>query len=208
MANLASTSPEPRLAPSDKELVQRLRQGDEQAFEQLVRAQGPRLLTVARRILGNEEDAREVVQEAFLSAHKSLDGFSGDSQLSTWLHRIVINAALMRARRLKKSSEKTITDLLPQFNSNGYPTEPVADWSETAERTLEKAEARAQVRHAIDQLPESHRTVLLLRDIEELSTEETAQQLGIKPGAVKTRLHRARQALRALLEPHFQRGES
>jgi len=183
-------------------LLARLRQQDEVACEELVRSQSGRLLSVARRILRNEEDARDAVQEGFMSAFRALPDFNGQSRLSTWLHRIVVNAALMKIRTRTRRPEKPIDDLLPRFLDDGHHAEPTSDWM-SANELIEQRETRERVRAAIDQLPESYRTVLVLRDIEELDTSETACALGLTPNTVKIRLHRARQALARLLEPTF-----
>jgi RNA polymerase sigma-70 factor (ECF subfamily) len=194
--------------PSDESrLLARLRANEESAFEEFVRAYSPRLFLVARRIVGNDEEARDVIQEAFLSAFRSIDRFAGDSRLSTWLHRIVINTALMKLRRRRRKPEESIEPLLPAFQTDGHYAERFSAWTEPADRALSRKETQAAVRRHIDELPESFRTVLLLRDIEGLSTEDTASLLETTPNAVKIRLHRARQALRTLLAPHFDRGE-
>jgi RNA polymerase sigma-70 factor, ECF subfamily len=189
----------------ENSLVARLRAGDEAAFETLVREHGGRLLATARRFLRSEEDARDAVQEAFLSAFRALPGFAENSSLSTWLHRIVINASLMKLRSRKRKAEESIENLLPRFVSDGHQAEPSSAWEGSAETLLARSETRSLVRRSIDRLPETHRAVLLLRDIEELSTEECARLLGVTENAVKIRLHRARQALRGLLDPHFRR---
>ncbi len=189
------------------DLLERLRTGDEAAYEELVRAYGGRLLAVARRFLSSEEDARDAVQDAFLSAFRSLDRFEGGSRLSTWLHRIVVNASLMKLRTRRRKPEQPIDDLLPGFLDDGHIAKPAGEWR-SAEDVLSSSESRAAVRKAIDRLPENYRNVLLLRDIEELDTEETAELMGISASAVKTRLHRARQALRELLEPDLRRERS
>jgi len=199
-------SARPRREDDEAALLIRLRAGDEVAFAQLVRARTSRMLMVARRILGNEEDARDAVQEAFLSVFRSIDGFAEGARLSTWLHRIVVNAALMKLRSRRRRPEESIDDLLPQFAEDGHHAQSVSPWKDTAEVALQRHETRALVRKCIDRLPEIYRTVLLLRDIEELDTEEAAQLLRISANAVKIRLHRARQALRTLLDPHF-RGQ-
>jgi RNA polymerase sigma-70 factor, ECF subfamily len=191
---------------AERDLVSRLRGGDEGAFERLVREQGGRLLSVARRFLRDEEEARDAVQEGFLSAYRALDRFDQGSRLSTWLHRIVINACLMRLRSRRRKPEDSIEDLLPKFQADGHQiNHPTPEWEGSAETLLAQSQTRSIVRQAIDRLPESYRSVLLLRDIEELSTEEAARSLGVTENAVKIRLHRARQALRGLLEPHFRR---
>jgi RNA polymerase sigma-70 factor (ECF subfamily) len=183
-------------------LIERLRAQEEAACEELVRAHSGRLLSVARRMLRNEEDARDAVQEGFVSAFRAIQRFNGDCRLSTWLHRIVVNAALMKIRTRSRRPEESIEDILPRFLEDGHHAEPTSDWG-SASALLERRETRERVRAAIDQLPESYRTVLILRDIEELDTAETAQLLGLTPNTVKIRLHRARQALAKVLEPSF-----
>ena len=185
----------------ETDLLSRLRAGDEGAFAQFVRAHSGRMLTLARRFLHNEEDAADAVQDSFLSAFKALARFEGNSTLGTWLHRIVVNTCLMKLRTHARRRIYSIEDLLPQFDETGHHVALVPPASEDAFDRLTSAEAKAQVHEAIDQLPEDYRTVLILRDIEELDTDETAAVLGLSAGAVKTRLHRARQALRTLLQP-------
>ena len=181
-------------------LVRRLRDGDPEAFETMVREYGGRMLAAARRIVGTEEDARDAVQEAFLAAFKSIRSFAGAARLSTWLHRIVVNAALMKLRGRRRRREDSIEELLPRFRHDGCWSESPAAWDMSSDGVLERQEARAAVRRAIDRLPASYRTVLTLRDIEEFDTDETATALGTTGNAVKIRLHRARQALKALLD--------
>lgn len=203
--------PQPPRDPVDigeEGLLPQLRAGQPEAFERFVRLCAPRALAVARRFLRNEHDAQDVVQEAFLGAFKALDGFKGGCRLSTWLHRIVVNAALMKLRTQRSRPEQPIEELLPQFLENGHHAQYPAEWQERADVLLERLEVRQFVRECIDQLPESHRTVLILRDIEELDTAEAAQLLGINETALKVRLHRARQALRTLLDPRFRRDSA
>jgi len=191
----------------EEALLEALKAGDESAYEKLVRSHTGRMLAVARRYLPDESDARDAVQEAFLSAFRAIGNFEGDSRISTWLHRIVVNAALMKLRSRRRRPEESIEDLLPRWLPNGHPVTPAEPWS--AHRRLERDEVRKQVQASIQRLPESYREVLMLRDIEELDTQETAEMLGISTGAVKTRLHRARQALRELLDPVMrERGEA
>jgi RNA polymerase sigma-70 factor (ECF subfamily) len=199
------THPDPAL--DEAALLGRLRARDEAAFEELVRKYLPRLLALARRIVGNDEDARDVVQDGFFSAFRHLDRFAGDARLSTWLHRIVVNTALMKLRTRRRKPEESIEPLLPAFLADGHHAEKFTAWNIPADALLSRKETRQAVRRRIDELPESFRTVLLLRDIEGLSTEETARLLEMTPNAVKIRLHRARQALRTLLAPTFARGE-
>lgn len=184
-------------------LVVRLRRQDQAACEEFVRRHSGRMLATARRLLRSDDDAADAVQEAFLSAFRSIDRFEGTSQLGTWLHRIVVNACLMKLRAKARAPEVSIETLLPTFNSWGHHVRGVPLWRKLPIDELLTEETRALVRRCIDMLPEDFRTILLLRDIEELSTEEAAGVLDITVGTAKVRLHRARQALRTLLEPHF-----
>jgi RNA polymerase sigma-70 factor, ECF subfamily len=188
----------------EREIVEGMRSGDDRAFERLVREYVGPLHAVALRLLQNPADADDAVQEAFLSAFRNFESFRGDARLGTWLHRIVVNAALGRLRRRKRRLEHgelvDLTELLPKFRENGYPEQFHEPWVAPAEELAARAETREQVRQMIDKLPENYRTVLILRDIEELSTAETGELLELSPGTVKVRLHRARQALRNLLE--------
>jgi RNA polymerase sigma-70 factor (ECF subfamily) len=191
-----------RVPDSELSLLERLRRQDQDACEELVRTQTGRLLSVARRMLRNEDDARDAVQDGFMSAFRALPDFNGQCKLSTWLHRIVVNAALMKIRTRTRRPEEAIDDLLPRYLDDGHHAEPTSQWT-SANELIEQRETRERVRAAIDRLPESYRVVLLLRDIEELDTAETAAALGLTPNTVKIRLHRARQALARLLEPTF-----
>jgi len=189
----------------EADLVRRLKAGDDEAYAALVRLHGGRLLAVARRFFPVTEDARDAVQEAFLSAFQALGSFEENAQLSTWLHRIVVNACLMRLRSRKRKPEESIEPLLPTFDELGNRTAAVAPWPD-AHGELERKQAASRVRGLIGRLPESYRTVLLLRDIEERDTAQVAEALGITENAVKIRLHRARQALRTLLDPEMRKG--
>lgn len=191
---------------SEAELLSALKQGNERAYEVMVITHGGRMLAVAKRMLGNEEEARDALQEAFIQAFRGLARFEGNSQLGTWLHRIVVNAALMRMRTRRSRPEESIEDLLPRFQDDGHTREHYEDWADTPQRMLESKQVRHLVRASIERLPETHRTVLVLRDIEELSTAEVAELLGISENAVKIRLHRARQALREQLDPGLRKA--
>ena len=194
----------PRGVPfsDDASLVERLRAGDAEAYEQMVRKFGGPLLATARRYLRSEDDACDALQDAFLSAFRSMGTFRGDSRLSTWLHRILINSALMHLRAMRHRLEKTpvkIDDWLPRFDSAGNWANE-AGCTTPAHDSLEVAETRSSVRRCIDKLPEAYRVVLILREIDELATEEVASLLGLTTNNVKVRLHRARHGLKALLE--------
>jgi RNA polymerase sigma-70 factor, ECF subfamily len=187
----------------DRALLIALRAGQEWAFETMVRLYGGRLLAVARRFTRNEEDAQDVLQSAYLSAFRALNDFEGACQLSTWLHRIVVNTALMKLRSRRRKPEESIEVLLPAFQEDGHHVEQFSEWSIPADQLMERKETRATVRTCIEQLPENYRAVLTLRDIEELSTQEVADMLEMTPTAVKVRLHRARQALSTLLRNEY-----
>lgn len=192
----------------ERDLVRRLQAGEARAFEELVRENSPRLLAVARRFFPSESDAMDAVQDAYLSAFKAINKFDGNSKLSTWLHRIVVNACLMKLRAKSRRPETQIEAMLPSFDSTGHRVrESSSDGglSETAEDALHRKESRELVRATIHELPEQYREVLLLRDIEELDTDQVAQMLDLTAGAVKTRLHRARLALKQLLEAKLDR---
>jgi RNA polymerase sigma-70 factor (ECF subfamily) len=187
----------------DADLIERVRAGDEAACEALVRRHAGAMMACARRFLRCEDECADAVQEAFLRAFRALDSFEGNAALSSWLHRIVVNQCLGRLRTRKRRRTVSLDDLLPSFDENGRHAGRVAPWSAGADDPLVRDETCARVRACIEQLPDAYRAVLILRDIEEFDTDQTAAMLGSTPGAVKTRLHRARQALRSLLEPVF-----
>ena len=143
------------------------------------------LLLVARRILKNEEDAQDAVQEAFLSAFKDINRFEERSLFGTWLHRILVNAALCRLRSRQRRPERSIEELLPHFGEDEHQIDPPAPWQETSGMILLQKEARELVQQCIGRLPEIYRTVLLLHDIEELDTEETARMLEVRRASSK-----------------------
>lgn len=189
-------------AATDAALLDAMRAGVALAFETLVRSNSGRMLTVAKRFLANDDDAQDAVQDAFLSAFKALPTFDGRAKLSTWLHRIVVNASLMKLRTQRRHPEQSIDDLLPTFLPDGHQASPVSRWNDAAV-SFDRTETQQVIRDQIAKLSESHRTVLLLRDIEEFDTETVAQMLDLRVAVVKVRLHRARQALRTLLDPLF-----
>jgi RNA polymerase sigma-70 factor (ECF subfamily) len=204
------TSPTNTLSSSevdDRELIARLKAGDGDAFEEAVRTYSSRLLAVTRRILNNDEEARDALQDTFLSAFRAIQSFEGDARLSTWLHRIAVNAALMKVRTRKRKPERSIEELLPAFREDGHHAEGFVAWEPPVDVAMEIAHNRALVRECIAELPEQYRMVLMMRDIEDIDTAEIAAMLGVTPNAVKIRLHRARQALRTLLAPHFRRDQ-
>lgn len=172
----------------------------------MVRANIGWMLALAERLLRDRGLAEDAVQEAFLAAFRAMDRFEGRSSLKTWLHRITVNASLSALRRIKRLAEQPIDEFLPEFDR--YECRIEAPWSylSSLESVMESEELRARVGEAIDTLPDAYRIVLQLRDIEEYDTREVADFLGIAEGNVKVRLHRARAALKKLLEPIL-RGE-
>jgi len=188
---------------SDETLVTALKAGDEAAYGELITTHGGRMLAAIRRILPNADDAQDALQEAFLSAFKAVERFEGQSRLSTWLHRIAVNSALMRLRSLKRRREQSVESMQPGFTDGGHFLEPPAPWSDSAEATVQREEMRTIVHEAIAGLPETHRNALLLRDIQGLSNEDVARELGVTVNAAKIRVHRARLALRGVLDPHL-----
>lgn len=202
--NTHVSSGNPRMDSAQTRTPQAAPLDDEAVFEALVRSNIGRMLATAKRILHDEQESHDAVQDAFLQAFKCSKDFRGQAQVSTWLHRITVNAALMRLRKRNRSERVSIESFLPTFDTTGHRQDVRPGWSSSPAALLEQSELRSLVRQRIDELPSDYRTVVLLRDIEGMSTEETANVLGLNCGAVKTRLHRARMALRTLLEADLQ----
>ncbi len=192
---------------SGGELVARLRARDPSAFDEVLSEFGPRLLATSLRLLRQDADAQDAVQEGFLAAFRSVDRFEGRADVGTWLHRIVVNACLMRLRSRKSRPETSIDALLPTYDHSGHHRMGPRAWGGGPSETMEREERRRLVRDAIDSLPERHRVALLLRDIEGLSNDELAGALDVSAGTAKVRVHRARQALRTLLDPSMRAGD-
>ncbi len=189
----------------DDTLLVGLRAGDPAAQRRWVTDYRPRMLATARRILSNDDDAADAVQDAFLSAFRALERFDARARFSTWLHRITINACLMKLRSRKRRHEQPIDDLLPTFLPDGHQTRDTPAWPSLSSSVEDAPSAFAPdlaeiIRLRINELPESYRIMLLLRDVEQLSTDEAAAAVEVSPAAAKVRLHRARQALRTLVE--------
>jgi RNA polymerase sigma-70 factor (ECF subfamily) len=159
------------------------------------------MLATARRFFRCEADAADAVQDAFLAAFKGINKFKGDSQLGTWLHRIVVNSCLMTRRTRERRPKVAVDDRFGCLLDIGHHEQFGGLASNSPSEAVSAIDLRRHVRRCISQLPELYREVLILRDIEEFDTELTARLLDVSPGVVKTRLHRARRALRQLLEP-------
>lgn len=197
------STPEHASTAADAALLARLRTGEDAAYDELVATTGGRLLAVARRMLGDEQDAQDAVQEAYLSAFKALERFDGRSALGTWLHRIAVNACLMRLRYRRRHPARPVEDLLPQFLEDGHQRVSSKPWRPGPAGGIQADELHELIRRKIEELPDQYREVVMLRDLVGLDTEGAAEVLGVSISAVKTRLQRARQALRALLDPYF-----
>jgi RNA polymerase sigma-70 factor (ECF subfamily) len=191
----------------EPDLVRRLRAGEPQAYEELVRENGPWMLGLARRLLGDATEAEDAVQDACLSAFRAIGSFQGTSRLGTWLHRIVVNAALMRLRGRKSLAGGALGGIPTGFLPSGAHAAPVAEWRDGSLLALEREEVRDAIREAVGALPAPYRTAFVLRDVEGLPIEEVARLLDVSVPGAKTRLHRARQALRATLAPWFAEEE-
>ena len=194
--------------PTDPELVLRAQQGDNQAFAQLVSRHQRQLYRLAYRMTQSEADAQEILQEAFLNAYQKLPNFRGEAQFSSWLYRIAANSALMRLRRKRRAPDTLPDEPLdvtgPKFSSEGqFAAPPRSDWSQRADEKMLNGELGRAIDTAVKALPEDYRTVFLLKDVDGLSNEEIAEALGLTVPAVKSRLHRARLALREKLGDFF-----
>jgi RNA polymerase sigma-70 factor (ECF subfamily) len=183
----------------DRALVERARNRDGAAVRLIMQRHNRRLYRVARGVL-NDAEAEDVVQEAYVRAFTHLDGFRGEAQFSTWLTRIALNEALGRLRRLRTTVDLKDIDTINDQGEARVIYLPSARQDSDPEAAAARAEVRRLLERAMDELPAPFRMVLVLRDIEEMSTEETAAHLGLRPETVKTRLHRARRLLRQSLD--------
>jgi RNA polymerase sigma-70 factor (ECF subfamily) len=187
-------------------LVQAARKGDVGAFGELVKRYDRNVFRIALHITQNREDAEDVVQDAFLKAYENLGQFQGQSKFYTWLVRIAVNEALMKLRR-RRPERMVSLDQEVQTEEDSMPRE-VADWSPNPEQLYNQGELRDILGKTIQGLPPSFRTVFVLRDVEGLSTEETAQALDLSVPAVKSRLLRARLQLRERLNRYFKKRQA
>lgn len=184
-------------------LVEAARNGDVGAFEQLIKRYDRNVFRIAQHITQNREDAEDVVQDAFIKAYRNLSQFQGNSKFYTWLVRIAVNEALMKLRRRKTA--KTVSLDEDVTTEEGSMPREVADWSPNPEQLYDQSELGEILQKTIQALPESFRTVFALRDIEGMSTEETAEMLNLSVPAVKSRLLRARLQLRERLNRYFKK---
>lgn len=187
-------------------LIAASKAGDAEALDGLVRVHQGRVYGFAMRMCRNVEDAKDILQETFLGMVRSIRDFREESKFSTWLYRIAANACLKKRRRgvhdPTPEQELSLDDLMPRPDAEGRRPE-IPDWSEDAERALLRGELSDRMETAIDKLPKEYKIVLILRDVEGLSAEETAQAVGLSVAAVKSRLHRARVFVRRELSDYL-----
>jgi RNA polymerase sigma-70 factor (ECF subfamily) len=193
---------------TDQVLIEKIRAGDYQAFESLVTRYEAKVYRLALRMLRNPQDAEDALQETFLQVFRGLAGFEGRSQFSTWLFRLATNVCLMRIRHRETEPSKLLPleDYLPKLEEGDSPQ--MIEWADRPEEALLSKESREKMMEALDKLPPEYRAVFILRDIEGFSNAETGESLGISVAAVKSRLHRARLALRGMLSGYFGRKQS
>ena len=174
---------------------------NEQEFAQLAEEHSGFVYNVAYRMMGNQHDAEEVAQDAFISAYRARDRFRGDAQPTTWLYRITVNAALMRIRKDKRRKEMTVSE-------DAQPDAPSTDWAQSPVASAMNTELGERIQEAINELPEDLQTAVVLRDVQGLTNEEAAEVLEISISALKARLHRGRVALRGILTEYLAQRES
>lgn len=189
---------------NDRELVPGLKAKKEEAYRQLIEQYSDKLFYLALRILRQEEEAREVLQEAFLKVVAKIDSFHEDSSLYTWLYRITVNEALMRKRGSHSHQELPLEDYLPHYEF-GYAVDEYSDWSKLPDKLFEKEEFRTFVRSCVEGLPDELKTAYLLKDEEGLSEDQVCEILEITKPAMKNRVHRARLILRKRIEGKYAR---
>jgi RNA polymerase sigma-70 factor, ECF subfamily len=191
------------MSGDDHLLLTRVAAGDASALDELMGRYSTRLYRLAYGITRNQGDAEEVVQDVFLQLVLKGGGFEGRAAVSSWIYRVTTNIALNKRRGKRREVETSLEELLPTYKADGHRDGErafvLADWSSTPERELLSGESRRILEEAIDRLPDHYRAVLVLKDVEELTNEEVAQIVGDSVPAVKTRLHRARMALREQL---------
>jgi RNA polymerase sigma-70 factor (ECF subfamily) len=191
----------------EEALITASKRGDAAALDALVRAHQDRVYAFAMRMCRNVEDAKDILQETFLGMVRSVREFREESKFTTWLYRIASNACLKKRRHgvhdPSPDQELSLDELMPRPDSDGRKPE-IADWSEDAEQALLRGELSQRMEAAIDKLPREYKIVLVLRDVEGLSAEETAHAVGLSVAAVKSRLHRARVFVRRELAGYFE----
>jgi RNA polymerase sigma-70 factor (ECF subfamily) len=186
---------------TDTQLVEKVRQGSMEAFEEIISRYESKVYNLAMRFCRNQEDAEEVLQDVFSTIYSKLDGFRGQSQFSSWMYRIIVNAAFMKLRKRKQSHTISLEDLAPQVRQSCLEQDnPVLHRSDTI---TQNNELRKTLDAAIGRLPSQYRAVFILRDVDGLSNQEVSEILGLSIPAVKSRLHRSRLMLRRRLQRYY-----
>jgi RNA polymerase sigma-70 factor (ECF subfamily) len=188
----------------DAELVERVKQGDEAAFVALLEHHQEKVYRLAWNMTRHAQDAEDVTQDVFLTVYRKIGSFDGRAAFGTWLYRVATNTALMKLRARRGAREIPVEETGPTFRSDGHHARPVADWSALPEDQLLSTERRRMLAEGIEALPSDYKAAVVLRDIEGLSNQEAAEVLGESVAAVKSRLHRARLALRERLAASFE----
>ena len=201
---LSNTPRRAKGVEADGRLIQRLKAGDQEALETIFNLYSAKLYNVAQRILGEMADAEEVIQDVFLTVYRKANMFQGNSQFSTWLYRLTVNAALGKIRQSKKHKAVEYEEFLPKFQNDGHhAVRPVIDWSDTLYEKYANHELQQLLSRALDQLKPIDKSVVVLSDLEGMTDKEIAETLDLTVSAVKTRLHRARLVLRGKLAVHL-----
>jgi len=186
---------------TDTQLVEKVREGSMEAFEEIISRYESKVYNLAMRFCRNQEDAEEVLQDVFSTIYAKLDGFRGQSQFSSWMYRIIVNAAFMKLRKRKQSHTISLEDLAPQLRQSCLEQDnPVLHRSDTI---TQNKELRIILDAAIGRLPAQYRAVFILRDVDGLSNQEVSEILGLSIPAVKSRLHRSRLMLRRRLQRYY-----
>lgn len=188
---------------SDAQLVKKAQNNDTKAFEELIKRYEKKIYNLAYRIMGNREDAKDMLQDTFLQVFRKLSGFKGDSAFSTWLYRIAVNTCLMKKRKEKNMKTVSMDTPILTMNHDEIKRELSDDWSKSPLASIENEEIRETIQKAVKSLPEDYRAVFVLRGVKGMSNQKIAKILDISLPAVKSRLHRARLFLRDRLSKYF-----
>ncbi|HEY3974957.1 MAG TPA: sigma-70 family RNA polymerase sigma factor [Candidatus Sulfotelmatobacter sp.] len=206
MSDPVVNNPQPAGITREQELIARVQRGQNELFYELIRPYERRVYAAALAILRNESDAEDVAQEAMLKAFANIRQFRAEARFSTWLIQITVNEALMRRRREKTVVMEAIDGRRDGEAEGDYAPRDFADWREIPSESLERKEVRRKLAEALSTLDRKYREVFVLRDMEQLNIQETAEALGISVASVKTRLLRARLMLRDLLAAGWEQG--
>jgi RNA polymerase sigma-70 factor (ECF subfamily) len=198
---MTNTTASPVRDQAESALIAAILAGDREKFHDLIRPHERKLYLTALALVKNETEAEDIVQEAVLRAYRKLASFRGDAKFSTWLIAITLNQARLKLRKEKLANFDSLDDQSPE--DGDYTPAVLTDWREIPLAALERLELRSLIHNAVAELPETFRQVVLLRDVEEMSVNETAETLGISLSLVKVRLHRARLLLQKKLAPQL-----